>query len=174
MALDLHTHPKQMKSMKNKITLSVLAFAATLLINGCVKDGPVGPQGPPGYDGNANVIGTNSVTVGWTLSGNAYTSTINVPDISQDIVDKGIVEVYINYANEWWVLPDVIGINSTTYGFGVGYVTLYNSNSDGTKPDYPPSSIFRVVVVSASNRMANPNVDWKNYSEVKEALHLSN
>jgi hypothetical protein len=161
--------------MKTRIYLAAVVSAAMFMLNGCVKDayiGPQGPQGSPGQDGNANVIGTNPVTVGWTLDGSVYTSYLNVPDITQDIVNRGTVEVFIKYGGEWWVLPDVIGINSTTYGFGVGYVSLVNSNADGSVPAYPSASTFRVVVISASYRIANPNTNWTNYEEVKTVLKL--
>lgn len=164
---------KQVKLyIMKKIHLILFAIASTLFLKGCVKDGPIGPQGPPGQDGNANVIGTNSVSVGWTLDGNAWYSTINVPGITQDIVNKGTVQVFIQYGTEWWTMPDVIGINSTTFGFDVGYVSLVNSNADGSTPSYPTHSTFRVVIISASNRLANPDVNWNNYEEVKKALHL--
>jgi hypothetical protein len=164
--------------MKTSFYLPVISLAI-LLVSGCAKDtgvGPRGPQGPQGPAGNANVVGTNSVTVNWTYDSgmNAYTSQINAGDITQDIVNIGSVQVFIQYGTEWWVLPDIIGVNSTTFGYGVGYVSLINSNSDDSTPAYPTHSTFRVVIISANARIENPDVNWQNYREVKEALHLAN
>src|SRR5258706_13146760 len=103
---------KKIKPMKTRIYLTGISLAL-ILFNGCVKDpavGPRGPQGPQGPAGNANVIGTNAVTVNWTYDSgmNAYTSQINASDITQDIVNTGSVQVFIQYGTEWWVLPDII------------------------------------------------------------------
>ena len=80
--------------------------------------------------------------------------------------------MFVLYGTTWWALPDQDGINSTQYGFGIGTVTLINSNSDGTTPGNPGAQTFRIVIISASNRLANPNVNWKNYTEVKKVLNL--
>lgn len=154
--------------IKKTILLAFIAIAVMLTFNACVK----GDQGPSGNDGNANVIGTNSIDVVWTLDGSYFTSIITVPAITPDIVDYGLVQVFILYGNEWWSLPDNNGINSTIFGFSDGYVSLINSNSDGSTPAYPSHSTFRIVVISASKKAANPNVNWDNYKEVKIALNL--
>jgi len=161
--------------MKNKFLFLSMALYCTLIFSGCAKDGETGPQGPAGAAGaagNANVIATNTFTASWVLSGTAYGAELSVPAITQDIVDRGSVQVFVQYADEWWGLPDLNGVNSTQFGFGLGNVSLLNTNSDGTTPSLPFVSIFRVVVISSSNRMANPNVNWKNYKEIKQAFNL--
>lgn len=93
-------------------------------------------------------------------------------EITQDIVDNGIVQVFIQYGNQWWVLPDINGINSTQYGFGVERVQLFNANSDLTQPANPGDKTFRIVIISASNKKANPNLNWGNYNEIKKVYNL--
>ncbi len=149
-----------------------MALYCTLIFSGCAKDGETGPQGPAGATGNANVIATSTLTASWVLSGTYYVAGMTVPAITQDIVDKGSVQVFTQYGDEWWALPDLNGVNSTQFGFGLGNVSLLNSNSDGSTPSFPSVSIFRVVVISSSNRMANPNVNWKNYKEIEQAFNL--
>lgn len=154
-----------------KITTGIV-LTIGLSFTSC-KKAEKGDTGPAGANGNANVIGTNVVTINsWTASGAAWFATISAPGITSSIVDKGQVSVFVQYGTTWWSLPDLNGKNSTQYGFGIGTVTLVNSNSDGTTPGNPGSQTFRIVIISASNRLANPNVNWKNYSEVKKVLNL--
>ena len=161
--------------MKRKILLITTVVA--LMIGGCAKDGetgPAGPAGPAGTNGNANVIGTNSVNISsWTWNAPFYNATISANGITQDIVDRGMIEVFRSYGADGWTnLPDILGINSTTFTYKVGEVKLWNSNSDFTHPSYPAHATYRFVIISASNRIAHPNTNWKNYSEVKKALNL--
>jgi hypothetical protein len=159
--------------MKNKLYLFAVAFSAIALLYGCGKDGAVGPEGPQGPQGNANVLGSNALVIDWAYNSttNAYTDTIGAQDISQDIVNTGSVEVfYLNNSTEWWPLPDTYGSTVTTYGFGVGYVSLQSTTYDQTLPN-PPSTL-RIVIISSAERMAHPNVNWKNYEEAKAALKL--
>lgn len=80
--------------MKKSIILGVFALTA-LTFGDCTKakDGAPGAQGP---EGNANVIGSNTVTASnWTLnSGIMYYATLTSSNITQAIVDKGVVLVY--------------------------------------------------------------------------------
>ena len=157
------------KMMKIKSIVFFALIAILISCNACTK----GEQGPTGADGNANVYGSNYVDVNWSLDNNFYFTKIMVPEITQDILDYGLVNVFILYGNEWWSLPDINGVNSTIYGFGEGYVSLINSNSDGSTPPYPAHSTFRVIVISSTYKAANPTVDWNNYKEVKIALNLA-
>lgn len=160
----------------------LLTSISIVLINGCAKDGAPGAQGPQGTagtngtdgtDGNANVIGTNTVTTSsWIASGTSWTTTFTAAGITQNVVDKGIVQVFIQYGSSWWALPDLSGNNSTSFGFSLGEVTLLNSNSNGSQATNPGVQTFRVVIITASNLIAHPNVDFKNYSEIKSTFNL--
>lgn len=141
----------------------------------CSEDGATGPAGA---DGNANVIGTNTVTTtssNWTSysSGALWVTSLNVPGITQSILDRGIVSVFkSDSSGTWTALPFTLGNQSWFYSFGVGFVQISTTNTNITSFTNPASQTFRVVIVSASNRMANPNVNWNNYQEVKNALKL--
>ena len=135
--------------MKIKTITSVMAglvLTLGLTVTSC-KKGDTGAAGKDGKDGNANVIGTNNVTISsWTSPGTSWTATITVAGITQSIVDKGTVSVFVQYGNEWWSLPDINGKNSMQFGYGVGYVSLINVNSDATLPSNPGSKTFRIVL----------------------------
>ena len=182
--------PKSHKSKKNlnflimKKTIfktAVLLLTAIMTIS-CSKDGATGatgatgPAGANGTNGNANVIGTNTLTVtNWTsnTSGSFWATGLSAPGITQAIVDKGIVSVFISdTSGGWMAMPYTYGNVSWYYGFGVGFVNIYKTNTNFISMANPGSQTFRVVIISASNRMANPNTDWKDYEQVKEALNL--
>ena len=144
----------------------------------CSEDGATGATGQAGADGNANVIGTNTVTTtssNWTSynSGALWVTTLNVSAITQSILNKGIVCVFkSDSTGSWTALPFTLGSQSWFYSFGVGFVNINTTNTNITSFANPASQTFRVVIISASNRIANPNVNWNNYKEVKNALKL--
>jgi hypothetical protein len=157
--------------MKKLQVLLGIALLGVFAFSGCTKEGPAGPAGTNGVNGNANVIGTNSVFVSnWTLSGTSYIASITVPDITPDVVNYGLVEVYIQYGTAWFCLPDIIGINSTTFGFQAGVVDLQNSNSDNSVPALPSNVTIRVVVIPANAIKAHPNVNWRSYSQASQFI----
>lgn len=158
-------------------------FLASLLIMGAITsckkvEGPKGDKGDTGAmgaQGNANVISSSEGTItasNWTQSGTQWYCTMNLLAITQNIVDKGLVQVFVKYGNEWWALPDQNGINQTSFGFAVGTVTLMNQNVNGTTPANPGNMTTRVVVISPSQLSENPNTDWTDYQQVKQALNL--
>jgi len=163
--------------MTNKI-LTVL-LGGLLVLNSCSKKGDTGATGPTGATGNANVVGTGAFTISlWTATGtgpsdSSWTATYSVPDVTQDVVDKGLVEVYKFYSpGTWAALPEHVGNNATGYDFKLGYVEIYNRNEDGSLPATTPGTVtFRVVVIPASQRMAHPNTNWNNYTEAMNALN---
>jgi len=162
--------------------MGMLFIGLTTLV-GCKKEiGPEGPkgeqgvqaeQGQNGDDGNANVIGTNEVTISnWSQSGSAWFADITAQGITQDVVNTGLVQVFIQYGSEWWALPDQSGSNVTSFGYSVGNISLMNQNTDGTTATNPGSGVFRVVIITSSNLTAHPNVDWNDYEQEKQALSL--
>lgn len=167
--------------MKQTITLAAMLLSLTFA--GCTKKGDTGPQGPAGTngtngkdgkDGNANVAGTNTVTLqfsDWTANGNFYYVDLTSSVITQAIVDYGSVQVFMLQGNNTWSpLPFVYGLGGAPvieYSFTAGAVRLVFGNSDGSALQYQPStSTFRIVAVAAAQKRAHRNTNWKNYDEV--------
>lgn len=167
--------------MKTKIFLP-LAIVFAILFTQCTKEGPAGPQGTAGNNGtngtngNANVTGSTTVTTNsasWTaISTWGFSAIINLGAIDQDIVDKGAVMVYEQLGTGWLALPYTYGKVSRSYLFSPGMVKIYIQNTDGSTATNPGAITYRIVVISASNRMAHPNVDYTNYEEVKMVFGL--
>lgn len=155
------------------------------------KDGTAGTNGTNGINGNANVIGSNTVVLNnWiTISDNGtyfiYNSTLLWASITQAIVDKGIVIVYMKDGSSWVALPiTVSGISGTTgifhysitigYEIKVGTVTLSCSGFDDLGSPGAAAlngDTFRIVAISASVAKAYPNMNWGNYEEVKTIIN---
>jgi hypothetical protein len=150
--------------------------------------GPQGPQGPQGPAGNANVIGTTPVQIGniWQTQGVSpniyYTVTLTASGITQAIVDRGSVQGFEQYAsasgtgNAWYPIPDINGSYITTFEFSLNRIMLIFISYDGSSTPNPFSVFgtrtFRFVYISPSNKAASPNTDWKDWNQVKRALHI--
>lgn len=155
-----------------RLVLGIL-LSCTVLV-ACKKE--KGPKGDKGATGNANVIGTDALVVlsaDWLEAGNGWTRALSVPEITQEVMDHGLVQVFIRY-NTWWPLPDFQGVRQTTFGVDVGEVLLYCANIDNSAAIRPADREFRIVVIAPAQLDAHPDVNWNNYTEVQEALDLKN
>jgi hypothetical protein len=136
--------------------------------------GTNGTNGTNGVNGNANVIGTATVALtsgSWTASSKAFYVILNVPAVTQAIVDKGVVLVYEQFGSSWVALPYTGGIASRYFMFALNYVTIFYQNTDGSQTTNPGNLTYRVVAISSSVAAANPNVNWGNYEEVMKILN---
>ena len=174
--------------MKKTFLKTVVILITAIMTFSCSEDGadgvtgatgPAGTNGTNGVNGingNANVIGTNSIIVSsWTsnASGNFWYTTLSAVGITQALVDKGIISVFMGDNNGgWFTLPYTNGNISWNYGFGLGFVNIYKTNTNFNAMANPGSQTFRVVIISASNKMANPTTNWNDYKQVKKALKL--
>ena len=139
--------------MKN-IKISYLACALIFVLSGCSKDGETGPQGiagTNGANGNANVHSKSFTITSWTYLGDYYYANITDVDITQAILDKGVVIVYRNLSGALYQLPYIIN-PSTTYTTSFLYsaylsgVSFYITNSDLAPHTAPGNVTFKVVV----------------------------
>lgn len=169
--------PKKMKIIKF-IAISLLIAGATSL-SSCKKEGPVGPKGDTGLQGNANVKSGIVTISNWMYDGTNknYTATIIDNDITQNIVDAGVVMAYLYQNGANLALPTTIYPTSSysstlSFIYGLQQVIIRIQDSDLTQPNYPGSLTFRIVKVAPSFLIANPNIDWEDYAQVKHVLNL--
>lgn len=165
--------------MKKAVVFAFMAIAVMLGIYGCTKEGPVGPQGPAGTNGtngtngNANVIGTVTATVtSWSSSSTLYYANFTCPGLSQDIVDKGAVMAYEQFGTSWVALPITNTNISKYYYFTLQQVTVAWRNTDGSQTANPGTQTYRFVFISSSRIQSHPEVDYRNYEQVKEVFNL--
>lgn len=171
-----------MKTKKLLITaFMIISGSAILTFNGCKgKDGAPGAQGPAGTNGNANVTSGTVTVSNWTYDGTnkLYKATIIDNNITQAIVDEGVVLVYLISGGGNLALPVTIYPTSTysetiSFVYGLQQVVLSIQDSDLTQPGTPGSINFRVVKIAPSGIIAHPDVDFKNYTQVKAAFNLN-
>jgi hypothetical protein len=167
-----------MFSKLKSIQLTLLALAAVLFSH-CTKEGPPGPQGEPG---TVNIDSYLYTANNWSLNSNSqWYCTIGVPGLTTANIDDAGVLVYFKVATAWRALP-YTAVSSTNYFMGfysyVGTVDVlwtYNGIGSGSDPnDYYNTNVqFKIVVIPAEQRLANPDVDWNDYEAVKQRFNLN-
>jgi hypothetical protein len=131
---------------------------------------PKGNYQPAGNYGNANVI-SKTVTLSYTYdtNNNLYYANVSVPEITSKVINNGLVQCYI-YIGSGWVPLTFSGPNGIVgYAIDTGIVEFFTNLSMYTSSPYNQA---KIVIVNPAGRMANPNVNYKNYEEVKKAFNL--
>tara|TARA_R100000935_G_scaffold36196_1_gene57049 strand:- start:169681 stop:170364 length:684 start_codon:yes stop_codon:yes gene_type:complete len=170
------------------------------------SDGSDGQDGQDGEDGNANVFSGTWVeyddTV-WTAVSNEFgveyrNYPIVVPEITQDVVDNGVVLVYTRFvitATQVYALPFTDNITGAdpegqtlTYRFEVNDLTIKMRNVSGSGDPGtfggPGIAEYRYVIIPAQGRsagltynsleayLASKGVDITNYDQVASYYKL--
>jgi hypothetical protein len=146
------------------------------------SSGTNGTNGTNGVNGNANVqsIRFNVGTSGWTNYGTFGINNVSVPQITQAIIDSGLIISYWVFYNSTFSdtvdleLPFTDGNVSKAYYpyFSLGHYGLEIDNFG--HPFITPTTPYniRLVLATAHARHANPNLDWNNYEAVKQRFNL--
>jgi hypothetical protein len=189
-----------------RVLTIVLFVALGAVMQGCGT--AVGPEGPAGEDGNANVVAAvvDLTNDDWGDGSYVYqrspntvaqvparTVQVDVPEITQEIYDLGMVHVYMEVPVELTLDPQVAWAPlphqfrpltsnysaNTAFTFEVGKLTLYYFHTPLSDDDvYPfpnavtlPDRAFKYVIASAQaiDALANVGVDA---SEHDALLHL--
>jgi hypothetical protein len=167
----------QMKIPKSPSLLTLLPVIVLFFI-GCTKEGPPGPKGDPG---TINMSAYYFNATSWSLNSNSdWYNSIGIPALTADNIDDAAVMVYFKVATAWRALP-YTEVNTTNYFMGfyhyVGTVDVlwtYNGIGSGSDPnDYYNTNVqYKIVVIPASQRRANPDLDWSDYEAVKQRFNL--
>ncbi len=179
--------------------LSSFLLVLSISLTSCTKEGPQGPQGDPGPQGqkgdkgdpgqkgdpgDSKVIYSAWMDVAYNDKGVAE---INAPKLTTDILNKGIIKVYLNLdkADAPFIvalpctIPAGMLFNDPT-GMPDAYVDVFfstgkiflTSNYDMTSPG---DGSFRVRYVlepgSTNARKMSTGIDWEDYKAVK--LHFN-
>jgi len=161
-------------------TLKITAILLLLItgFNSCKK-----VEGPKGDKGDQGISGPSAKEYDFTLTfgTSASIQTFSMPKGS---MYGNVTFVYLEKGyKEWIMLPYYE--NNPGY-VPVNYIALCNEISDqitirtdrGDNVAGSPWAAnnvqkrFKAVVIETSGLAKNPNVDWKNYDEVKTALNL--
>lgn len=167
----------------------VLISAASTMFNACKKDKyqPKGDYQPAGNYGNANITSSTTVTINnWSSAFDdgvnfEFEASVSWAAITQAIKDKGMVAAYMDDGSGNWVaLPtayadDTYSSITISFHFNVGIVKFYLTGFDDSGSPLPSDfngMVVRIVAISSAGLTANPNLDYKNYYEVKKVFGL--
>lgn len=167
--------------MKKIGTIMLGLLVVTTFLSACKKEKVVGPTGPAGTAGNANVKSFTTATVAADWTGDqvaGYSITLNAPIITADIVATGAVLCYLEYSGTTYALPYsyLYGGGYTRhmlFNYALGTITVDRVDDDGlTVNPGAVSAKIKVVAISSSGLIQNPNLDLTNYEDVKKAFDL--
>jgi len=167
-----------MKKINTVVMLIILSSILTTF--SCTKEGKqgeTGPAGTNGVNGNANVKSASFTvyTWEWLTNGNSKYVDITSTLITTDILNSGAVLLYIKSGSTWQALPFTFpqGTTSTLFRYLYAYnlVEIQITQETGV-PSITSNLEFKLVVMSSTARMSNPNIDYNNYYEVKGAFNL--
>lgn len=156
--------------------------------------GPAGATGPKGDTGTANVIYSPWLDVTYagldtvhntdgTIDTVLWGASITANKLTQAILDKGEIKVYMNWGTQ--TNPDIsplpildpfftgLVINPE---FLVQRIDLYsNFNASTVTQNAQKYLQYRYILIpgSVAGRLSKPAVNWNNYNEVKAYLGLT-
>ena len=188
--------------MKNVILTTKFVLLALVMVFAfsCAEDGAVGPQGPAGQngadgqdgtngidgqDGNANVLASDwfkpsSYTLSTGFGGiNLLDHDEAATEITQDIIDTGVVLVYgkLQYNTIIWPLNQVAlmpitltynvspaDIDTWTAILSVGNIKIRFINNNNRYTELPSVHQFRYVVIPSSGSTSGRIADFSRKS----------
>lgn len=158
----------------------MLLLAVVMGVSGCGKEGPagpIGPEGPAGPTGNAQVTVSNITSANWYLNAPSWFLNLEVPALTEVILNSGVVLVYMKIGEHFHQLPGTFYFsNQYSVSFGVSStvnaVRVSYTRSDWGMDLSPGAQTFKVVVMTASARQQNPRLDYSNYEAVQRALGI--
>ena len=166
-------------------TLFLFAAISALMFAGCQKDGPQGPQGPAGQ--NATVYYSEWFSPSaWSGGSGDWFFAASAPDLTQGIVENGVVLAYA------WLAGDVYGGTSVrplpAYAVGANWSFLihqYGSiefTSDMAAAPLTAGNKFRFIAIPGTShalKSATPGYRTEkelrsmSYSEVCRLYHIA-
>jgi hypothetical protein len=170
-----------MKMITNRFMCALVGFFLLTLTIGCEK----GEDGIPGKDGSANVESRTFSASSWNYSSPYYYLELSVPELTASNIHSTAVMAYFSIdGSNWRAVPYTQYNTPSNYFMGcissVGNVRItwfYDSSlSSGDNPNvyYGTTVKLKVVVIPVAAKIINPNIDYKNYEEVRAAFHLQN
>jgi len=167
--------------MKKIGTIMLGLMVATTMLSACKKKEVAGPAGPAGPAGNANVksvIFETSAT-DWAGNGvNGYQFSAAAPIITPSIFASGAVMCYIQWGGgDFMALPYSYLNGSYTrhmlFTYSEAVINVNIRDDDGlTSNPGNSNSIVKVVAISSTGLIQNPDLDLTDYEAVEKAFDL--
>ncbi|MCK9612504.1 MAG: hypothetical protein PHR81_03205 [Bacteroidales bacterium] len=178
-----------------KIKLFALLLVLLTVASSCKKEeGPAGPQGPEGPAGTANVIYSDWIgfqATSWSETAiTEFGKTMRhyydtVPEITQNIVDKGLVMVYIKSAGT----PEAQPLPMTIYGLTqfvnqfmtfrlsnnlltIIFFNIDNNDDPGSFAGDPSTNAYRYIIIPGGISASMANFNQMSYQEICKKLNI--
>jgi hypothetical protein len=164
-----------------KITMLIMIISIVATF-GCTKEGKEGPPGPTGTTGSKGDSGPQAKTFNFNLTfdpGETYESYGGITGFNTD--DVLLVYIYwADYGEPFYVqLPFAENNNGISFYAEFsevsGYIfvnTIWANGNSGSPWSTSTTLGFKAVLISSAARLANPNIDYTNYNEVKKVFNL--
>lgn len=181
--------------MKTKNVMISILLVAVAILSSCKKGdtgdtGPAGPVGPTGATGSAGVKSQiiNVLPNEWYHIGIAghpeegYQVDEPCSLVTAEIISSGAVMAYVSTDNNnWMLMPFTLQTGQGgSYHYAESWNLIISENEisvqikDSDWQTMFPTVLYeiKIVAISASARLANPRLNYKNYEEVKTAFNL--
>ena len=167
---------------KTKYLFQFMLVILCLGFTACQEDdspteGPQGEQGPPGEDGNANVISSDWIVEQYSNDATTITSfDVGAPNITQTILDSGLVLAFGKAVSSSVISIPFVYDNKSYY---IVLTPDQKIRFVGTSVDFTPEVFndithVRYVIIPASTAGKNAGVDFASmsYEEVMDYFGL--
>ncbi|MGH2644937.1 MAG: hypothetical protein ACRDE2_13370, partial [Chitinophagaceae bacterium] len=143
--------------------LSLLLILAIGGLSACQKEVVQPSTSPQAYSA---VYSINSSDWSTSDNGISYSTTFNIPELSNAIFDHGAVLVYLSFDNNIYeALPEVFG--GISYGaiHSPGAVTVDYHAVDGSAVSAPGGVVYaKIILINALQLSMHPGVNLKDYN----------
>ncbi len=160
-------------------TTGLLSLALISMAAGCMIDETVGPTGPQGPPGNANVFTLNFdfLMADAAINGNVASVQYDVPDITTGVVDEGALLLFFRDQGTWTAMPYTFytdGGDAVSMGFGyeVGLLEVFYETAF-TDPALLPDREMKAVIIDGFSAF-KAGIDLKDYEVVARYFNLQN
>ena len=162
-----------------------LLFALLVGTTGCVIEEGVGPEGPQGAPGNANVFSLNFdfLLADASINGTVASVQYDVPDITSLVVDEGAVLMFFRDQGTWTAMPYTFGVESADlpavdytvslgFGFDDGFLEVfYESSTDVIDFGLLPDREMKAVIIEGF-WLGKKDIDLTDWNVVKSIYNL--
>lgn len=167
--------------MKKLFSL-IIVLGLLVGLMSCTKEGPAGPAGKNGTDGNANVttyLFTDSATITWSATSTITLSYDSVFNITDSIRDESVFLIYskMKVGGLWYPVPGLGsgGSYTTRYFIGSNSIVIQLRNPDGSTwsgTNKPEFSAIKVCVIPSTTviEMNAAGINQENYQECMRYL----
>lgn len=136
-------------------TSSLFFIVLFLIISSCTKQ-VAGPKGDPGKDAGKGNLKKSERTItvtpaSWSFNGGQYTTTLFIPEITNEVITKGEIKVYMKVGAAWWSLPYAVGDIFMEQTSETGKLHLEYSKIHDGPPPAPVQTDFRIVAFAPAN-----------------------